>query len=65
MPQKYDSDVTDAEDRLRQSLADAFNSGALDDLSVREVRVRAMRETEKLIANDQKASIISIFIVTT
>jgi len=42
--------------------SERLQSGQFDDLTVREVRVKAAQETEKLLANDAQASIVSVIV---
>lgn len=52
---------------VNQMFTERLASGQFDDLSIRELKVKAAQETEKLLANDAQASIVSVvvFIVFT
>ena len=61
------TDVDRSLQEINRMFTERLQSGQFDDLTIREVRVKAAQETEKLLANDAQASIVSIvvFIVFT
>ncbi len=52
---------------VNQMFTERLASGQFDDLTIRDLKVKAAQETEKLLANDAQASIVSVvvFIVFT
>jgi hypothetical protein len=47
---------------VTQMFTERLQSGQFDDLTIREVRVKAAQEAEALLANDAQASIVSIIV---
>ena len=48
--------------RLGSAFSSALQSGSLDDVTIKDIKLRAVKEAERVIANDQKASIISVVV---
>lgn len=59
---QVDSEIQATLHRVHQHGTNALHSGDLDDLSVKEVRLKALQHAEQVMANDQKASIMSVVV---
>lgn len=57
-----DAQIQAALQRVHHHGHNALHSGDLDDLSVKEVRLKALQQADQVMANDQQASILSVVV---
>lgn len=57
-----DAQIAQTLTKIQDHAATAIGSGGLDDLKVKELRLKGLQQAEQVMANDQKASIMSVIV---
>ena len=64
-PSNVDPEVAQALMRVHQRASEALRGTDLEQLSVKDLQLHALQQVDSVMANDQKASVISIVLYTT
>jgi hypothetical protein len=57
-----DAQIAQTLAKIHEHSAVALAAEGVDELKMKEVRLRGLQEVEKVMANDQKASIVSVVV---